>query len=142
MPNARTHKQKSKREPNLWKSLLYGVLTTLAVMVACLLILSKIAYSSEDPTSMLLPIGLGCRLTAGLLCGFLCEKFYGRNGATTGLLGGVALSVILIALSFCMPSQQDRAGIIKWIALPVTVLLSVAGAALACRAPKRRHRRT
>ena len=142
MPNARTRKQKSKREPNLWKSLLYGVLTTLCVMVICLLILSKIAYSSEDPTSMMLPIGLGCRLAAGLLCGFLCGKFYGRNGATTGLLGGVALSVILIALSFCMPSQQNTTEIIKWIALPATVLLSVAGAALACRAPKRRHRRT
>lgn len=91
---------------------------------------------------MMLPIGLGCRLAAGLLCGFLCGKFYGRNGATTGLLGGVALSVILIALSFCMPSQQNTTEIIKWIALPATVLLSVAGAALACRAPKRRHRRT
>lgn len=141
MQKERAHKTKTKREPNLWRSLGYGVLTTLIGMAVCLLILSKIAYSSEDPASLMLPFGLGCRLTAGLLCGFLCGKFYGRNGAATGLLGGVALSLVLIVLSFCLPAGQSTSGILKWIALPVTVLLSVAGAAAACRPPKRRRRR-
>ena len=141
MSKPKERKRKAEREPNLWRSLGLGVTTTLFVMVVCLLVLSKIAYSSQDPTAMMLPMGLGGRLAAGLLCGFICGKYYGRNGATTGLLGGTALSLLFIVASFCLPSDGSGAEIWKWVALPATVVLSVLGGMMACRPKNRRRRR-
>ena len=131
---------KRKKEPNLPYALALGsginVLFTLLVM----LLLTRIAYATKDPTATVVPMAWILLFLTSCSAGFIAEKCYGRAGATTGLLAGLIYVVLLVLLSFVVSSDGSETFWMRICSYAFALLMSVAGGTIACQKPKKRHK--
>ena len=130
------HKQK---EPHLLKSLLFGGGVNLVFTAICLLIATKIAISTKDPSKTVLPTALVSLVLCSLSSGYITAKFYRRQGASVGALAGLLYCLVLVLLSFIIPAESTGMWWVRWVAYPAILLLATAGGMMG-KSKTSRHR--
>lgn len=101
MPAARSEvKEDSHILPLMLKSSLLGALATAVCGLLMLTALSAVAISSPDPTSLLLPLGLGALLPSTFAGGFVTAKKVGEYPLACGVVCGATFT--LFSLFFAL----------------------------------------
>lgn len=73
---------------------------------------SFIAYSSDDPGSLIKPLATAAFFFSTVICGIVSSKKSGKN-PISALVGGTAFVMLLTLVSFVVPGEG--AGITEWI---------------------------
>lgn len=90
------------RRRSLLASSLRALLVALGFSFAVLLLLALIAYRSNDPTRLLVPLSVAALALSSVVCGIAGARFRRGQGLIVGLLSGamLALSVALLSFAF------------------------------------------
>lgn len=134
-----TKKQHHRKTPTLGASLLRGWGVMLAVGMLLLLALTAIAYGAEDPSSRITPFASLALVALAVTSGFASATFYRKNGLLIGLLAGVGLTALLLALSIAGGSHAPITG--RLLSYLMVLVLSTLGGLLGGAKRSRRRRR-
>ena len=135
----RTHPKKKNKERSLWQTVCIGVGCAVGCAVLLLLLFTKLAFGSADPSKWLLPCAIACGVLSAAFAGALSVRLDGRSNLAPAWLVGVGFSVILAILSFVLPGEGQN--LWRWLFYAALVFCCFAGGAVARKRPqKRRHR--
>ena len=138
-------KRKNKPEPSVGGALkfsLYGVIAFIISALITSLAASLIAYSTPDPGSSLLPIGLAALYVSALIGGFVAYKFHRGLTLITGLFCGLGCIAVSLLLSLLIPGQTgDFSPLTVFLSRLPVIPCSVLGSFLASAKPRRRKKR-
>lgn len=139
MDQSLPHRQKGAPRSFI-RSVLLSLFITALVLLLLLLLSSAVALRSEDPSSLIPPLGNGCALLSAFLCGFLAAKLRGRQGLLVGAAAGLGYLVLfLIGLATQLGDGGLNMGMLLFSYL-IFFALSVLGGVLGSIKRERKHR--
>lgn len=134
-PIAKRHpvtRPQRKEEPTpsaLAKHLFKSLAVTLATALLSLLLLSTVAYLSEDPSTLLLPFGLIAAALTALVGGFTSVRLHKKSALLCGLCNGCAMMAIMLVISlFFRSAASMHSPLLSCLLHAGYLLLSVLGA--------------
>ena len=90
---------RKKNNRTLFRCVLRGVLSALALMLLLLLGAAAFAYSSNDPSAKIKPLSYAIMLLVAFFAGLISARLRGRQGLFCGFFSGIAL-LLLFALGY------------------------------------------
>ena len=127
MKNHPTHKKIRKTDKsqtfNMQSSAL-GLLITLIIAIALLLLGSLVAYYSNDPSAFIEPIGYVTPFISAILGGFACSKLNKRDPIPCSALCG-GYFVLLSMLASCALPHSLSSSMSIWIRLLIHTLILI-----------------
>lgn len=120
----------------------------LAALVACgvalvvgavlLFAAAAVAVGREDPDALVAPLGYGVAAVASLLAGFLTAHRAGRAPLVCGLIAAALLGLVTALCGLLLPGECETAPTVILALHAAMAALTVGGAYLGRRRPKRR----
>ena len=143
----RTKEKKRVSKSGILISSLFGAFSSMAILLALLMLFSLIGQLSENPHSLLSPFSFFSIYTSSFLGGFISvKKNKERDSLLCGLICGILIAILfsLIFLIFGLIFDVKSTPI-SWLFRAFTLLASIIGALLSSaskrKAPKRKRRR-
>lgn len=108
-------------------SLAFSLLFTLLFSLAFLIVATLIAYNTEDPSSLLMPLSYAAVACSSLFAGISSAKLRGRQGLLMGVLAGLLFIAILFLCSF-LPGMTRPESLLSVLPMYTAILaLSLIG---------------
>lgn len=117
----------SKNGHSLPGSLLRGFLMTVLIGGVLLLLLSAVAFRTDDPTRYLLPLSTVALVLTAFFAGFTAAGFYRRHGILIGALAGIVFAVASAILAVVLAEENSQIPAARWISYPIIILLATLG---------------
>lgn len=137
-----------KKNTSLFACVSRGLLLSVLLLLALLLAAAALAYQSDDPATLVLPLSYAATLFTSFAGGFAASRRRGRQGLICGVLTGAGLLVLFLLgfLIFLGDSEPDMGRLLLsyLLQLALSVLGGViggvmpAGGARRVRKPRRR----
>lgn len=127
----------------LGKGFLRGIALSLLTLVALCFAAAGVAYASDDPDALTMPLSLGVLALTALACGFGTAHTVKGSALLCGILSGAGLLFVWFFLSCFLPdSMRGQWGDgMTWGLRGGVMVFGVLGAMLATGMPRRRIRR-
>ena len=115
---------------------------TLTVLIGAALVfgVAAILLRSSDPTSHLLPAGLGCLAVTALLLGICTVRMWKHDSLFPALIAGAVFAVLIGAGGLAVPGSTLPVAV-RCAGVPAVFLLTLLGGFLARPRRTRRHHR-
>ena len=143
----RTNEKKRSYKSGILTSSAFGAFSSMAILLALLMLFSLIGQLSESPHSLLTPFSFFSIYTSSFFGGFISvKKNKGRDPLLCGLICGILIAILfsLIFLIFGLIFDVKSTPI-SWLFRAFTLLASIIGALISSaskrKAPKRKRRR-
>ncbi len=113
------------------RSVLKGLLVTVAAALLLLLTCSLIVYFNPDPHRLIDPMGLVCAALTAWIGGFATVRFHRHSALICGLLNGtVTTGIVLLISLFFKDASHGYSPLIACLYHSLYILLALAGAYL------------
>lgn len=134
-----------RRRRSLLASSACALAFSLAFSVAVLLVFAFVAYRSDDPTRLLVPLSVGALAAASFVCGIAAARFRRGQGLVAGILSGALFALTVAIASFAFSGVAAPAVERPYLLYAAIPLLAGFGGIVANgrgeRRTKRPHRR-
>ena len=123
--------------------LLKGSAITLGIGFVMTVITALIAYFSADPNTLIQPLAWGASAITALMGGFVTARIHRHSALICGLFsGGIMTCVMILASLFLKSYATGYSTLISTLLHTAFILLSIIGAFLGLKQPKKpTHRR-
>jgi len=121
----------------LLKNAAIGTGTSLLCGIALIFLGTVLAWRSNDPTTMVLPLGLGILYLCALIGGIVTIRLHGEKALLCGALCGALLFVLFWVISLFFKGDASFSAPLSLLLRFLTVFFSIIGAFLGQKRTKR-----
>lgn len=132
--------KRHRKQSSLLQSLLIGGGIALLIGAALVFCVAAILLRSSDPTSHLLPAGLGCLAVTALLLGICTVRMWKHDSLFPAMIAGAVFAVLIGAGGLAVPGSTLPVAV-RCAGVPAVFLMTLLGGFLARPRRTRRHHR-